>query len=61
MTFQIYRKREVFNRFVIDEKPEIEFTDVTNVEQSNNWFRFHENGHPVEIKIDSLNYLYRII
>jgi len=61
MKIEIYRKRQVFNGFVVDDTPETVFSGVCWFEIRNNTIFGNVNGEELTVKMDGYNYNYIIL
>lgn len=61
MTIEIYRKRSVFNGFVLDDKPECTFRNVSAVEIGKTAIFGTIDGEQLTIKLDHVNCHYVIV
>ena len=60
MTIEIYRKRLVFNHFVVDDVPETVWNDVQCIEIYNKGIKADLNGEELTVNFDHVNYHYVI-
>lgn len=61
MTIEIYRKRSVFNGFVLDDEPESTFCNVSTVEIGKTAIYGTIDGEQLTIKLDHINYHYIVV
>lgn len=61
MTIKIYRKRSVFNGFVLDDKPECVIGNITEISVKPRLISGVSDGNKFSVNLDHVNYHYVIV